>query len=103
MAPDPTSGGGNGNSESSLCRFALKVSPCCTLEAELLPVCTVAWASQPRAGQLLVDGLQDSHVHCLVIIQATWQRKDTEQPAALSCHQGDVVGQQPPPAAAWGT
>lgn len=80
-------------------RFALEVSPCCTLKAKLLPVRTIAWASQAGAGQLLVDGLQDSHVHCLVVIQATWKRKDTEQAAARSCHQGDVVGQQPPPAA----
>lgn len=45
-----------------------------TLEAELLPVRAVARAAQPGAGQLLVDGLQDPHVHRLAVIQATWRR-----------------------------
>lgn len=70
-----TTGGGNGTAETPPRSGLPRVSPPCrTLEAELLPVRAVARAAQPGAGQLLVDGLQDPHVHRLAVIQATWQR-----------------------------
>lgn len=42
-----------------------RVAPSPTLEAQLLPVCSIARAAQLGARQLLVDGLQDPHVHPL--------------------------------------
>lgn len=71
-----TTGGGNGTAETPPRSGLPRVSPPPrrTLEAELLPVRAVARAAQPGAGQLLVDGLQDPHVHRLAVIQATWRR-----------------------------
>lgn len=96
---DPTSGAGNGTSRIPLGKGLPQrsLSPCPTLKAELFPMRPVAWAAQPGAGQLLVNGLQDSHVHPLVIIQTTWGRENTPQhphPAGLKRQHRDTVGEE---------
>lgn len=42
-----------------------------TLKAQIFPVVSVEGTVKPGAGQLLVDGLEDSAMHWVLAIQAT--------------------------------